>query len=557
MTSNRRRAVDFVLILHAHLPYVLRHGRWPHGTDWLMEAAIDSYLPLIDRLRRLGDEGIDAPMTISVTPVLAEQITDPAFAGELRAFLTQRLDACDEAERELSGGTNDDLVADVRYWRAWSQACVRQFGALDGGIAGALRSLENEGRVVLMSSAATHGFLPLLARDESIDLQLAVGRDVHRRVFGRAPAGCWLPECAYRPRGRWAPSSITTPRLRDGIEDHVVHAGYRFVVIDAHLARAGHAFNAYARRAASSDAVAGTSERSPYGNYTIGGGPHALRALVRDPVSTRQVWSRDGGYTGGGSYLEFHKLRFPGGLRLWEVTGSGVSLGEKGPYQPDRAGALADEHARHFADVLGGVADARRVATESVIVAPFDAELFGHWWFEGPRFLEGLYRAMRGSGRVHPATASGHMRAFRTAEALELPAGSWGRDGDFSFWLNDQTSAMWHRMWELEDRFWNAAPGALSRAGEHRALAQAARELLLAQASDWQFMMTAGEVADYGERRFALHADAADSLVSALERGGDVDGGARLAEELRARDGLFPDILDAVARVAMRAGAAR
>ncbi len=138
---------------------------------------------------------------------------------------------------------------------------------------------------------------------------------------------------------------------------------------------------------------------------------------------------------------------------------------------------------------------------------------------------------------------------------VKLEAGSWGANGDFSFWLNDQTAWMWQRMWALEERFWDVVPDALARSEAHEILAQAARELLLAQASDWQFMISAGEVPDYGERRFRMHADGAESLVAALAPGGDVAGGTRHAAELRARDGLFPDVLDAVARAVRRSGA--
>src|SRR5262249_54196550 len=149
-------------------------------------------------------------------------------------------------------------------------------------------------------------------------------------------------------------------------------------------------------------------DRSPYGNYSIGAGKNAVRALVRDPITTRQVWSRDGGYPGAAPYLEFHKMRFPGGLQLWSVSGAGVSLGDKQTYDVHAAIDAAHYHAGHFAHVLDNVARGNRSA-DGVLVAPFDAELFGHWWFEGPEFLAGMYRALRDRPSVHPTTASGHV----------------------------------------------------------------------------------------------------------------------------------------------------
>ena len=555
----RRAEMDFVLVLHTHLPYVLGHGKWPHGTDWLMEAAVDSYLPIIQAVQDLGRDGITAPVTLSITPVLAAQLAAPAFADELRAFLAQRVAACDEAAREIADHAADAHLAPiVQFWRAWHVARAAQYAALDGGIPGALRSLADSGAIELMSSAATHGFLPLLARDESIQLQLLAGRDEHRRVFGRDANGCWLPECAYRPAGMWAPRPGVAPRHRAGIESHLEGAGFRFVVIDSHLALAGEPLTAYARTRVGG----GTSNaQSPYASYSIGDSPHGVRALVRDPESTRQVWSRQEGYPGGGAYLEFHKIRFPGGLQLWSVTGLDTGLDGKQPYDAERARALAGEHARHYTSLIEGISHRAREVPGGGIIAPFDTELFGHWWFEGSQFLAETYRALHQSRSVRAVTATEHLERTNDAIPIDLPAGSWGRDGDFSYWLNDRTAWMWERLWALEERFWSIAPAALAL--EHRSarpvLAQAAREFLLTQASDWQFMITAGEVADYGERRFRLHADATDALLGSLEAEiagvGDLVGAARHAAELHSRDDLFPNVLDAVERAAARVAA--
>jgi 1,4-alpha-glucan branching enzyme len=544
--------MDFVLVLHAHLPYVLHHGRWPHGSDWLTEAIVDCYLPLLDEFSTLERQGTVAPVTFSVTPVLGAQLASPDTAPLVREFIAQRLESCDKAEREYVESGDTQLVGVVRWWRDWYRARSAQFDALDGDIIGALRALERGGRIEVMSSAATHGFLPLLARDESIRLQLNAGRDEHRRLFGKPAAGCWLPECAYRPRGSWQPSP-TGPyaAMRDGVETFLERAGFRYVVVDAHLAEAGAPLEAYGpageRRMR---APTGHERRSPYGVYTIGSAPGAVRALVRDPLSTRQVWSRDGGYPGGAAYREFHKLKFPGGLRLWSVTHPQASLGDKTEYDAHAAMSMARGHADHFAHSLIDLAK-HAAANDRTIIAPFDAELFGHWWFEGPQFLADVYRALaaaQGGERVRPATAAAHTAATqRDVRPLQLPAGSWGRDGDFSMWLNPQTSWTWDIMWPLEERFWRAVPGALANERAHPVLAQAARELVLAQASDWQFMISVGAVPDYGERRFRLHADATSALVEALEPGGDLDAGLRRADEHRTRDALFPDILRAVA----------
>ena len=197
--------MDFVLALHSHLPYVLNHGRWPHGSDWLCEAALDTYLPLLERLEELSAEGTPAPVTIGFTPVLANQLASPAFAREMDAFFAQRLAACDEASAELAATGESGVVPLVAFWKSRLNRLQALFRTIDADLVSAFRRLQERGRLEIIGSAATHGYLPLLARDESIRLQLVVGREEHRRLFGAAPAGCWLPECAYRPRGRWAP----------------------------------------------------------------------------------------------------------------------------------------------------------------------------------------------------------------------------------------------------------------------------------------------------------------------------------------------------------------
>jgi 1,4-alpha-glucan branching enzyme len=550
--------MDFVLALHSHLPWVLNHGRWPHGSDWLCEAALDTYLPLVEQLRALEAGRVAAPVTLGVTPVLANQLASPTFVGEMEAFLAQRLLACDEARVSLSSAGEEHLVPLVEFWRERLNRMRRLFHALGGDIVSALRSLEESGRIETITSAATHGFLPLLARDESIRLQLAVGRAEHRRLFGHLAQGIWVPECAYRPRGPWQPwSSAPRTGVRRGIEEHLGDAGFRFFFVDSHLASAGRPLGIYGdpvtstvvqRSAARGD---GIGHRSPYLAYEVAPWrPDGIAALVRDPRSSMQVWSRYQGYPGDGGYLEFHKMRWPGGLKLWRVTGSGVDLGDKAPYDPVAAGARARDHAEHFAGLLADIAAGERQRRGGVIVTPFDTELFGHWWFEGPEWLAGLYRTLAREERgIRSVTASRHLADHPTSQPITMPSGSWGANGDFSMWLGEATVWTWERVWTLEQAFWDAAPAALERPAARPVLAQAAREMLLAQASDWQFIISTGAAADYAERRFRQHCDDAEGLLAALAPGAE----ARLpqaqaaAEALHRRDDLFPDILSAVA----------
>jgi 1,4-alpha-glucan branching enzyme len=557
MTGAR---MDFVFTLHSHLPYVLNHGRWPHGSDWICEAAFDTYLPLLETFRRLEDEATPAPVTIGFTPVLANQLASPTFVREMEAFFDQRLTACAEAPASLGQTGERHLLPLVEFWRERLQRLRSLFRLIDGDLVAAFRALEAAGRIEIIGSAATHGFLPLLARDESIRLQLAVGAAEHRRLFGRAPSGCWLPECAYRPRGPWAPWP-TAPKsgVRRGIEEHLADAGFRYFFVDAHLASAGRPLGLSGDPAALDSEVhlplgsAGLerAQRTPYQAYRVAHtrGAGDVSAYVRDPRASMQVWSRFEGYPGDGVYLEFHKMRWPGGLKLWRVSGPSVDLGAKEPYDSTAALARAREHAEHFAGLLGGIAHTEGQRRDGVIVAPFDTELFGHWWFEGPDFLGEVYRALRRHSEVRPNTGSGHLAARPSRAAIRMPAGSWGANGDFSMWLSDQTAWTWERLWALEERFWDVASAALASEQTRPILAQAARELLLAQSSDWQFIISTGAAADYGERRFREHCSDTEELVAALADGSPaaLDRGHRRSAELAERDALFPNVLPAIA----------
>lgn len=561
--------MHFVLTLHSHLPWVLNHGRWPHGSDWLCEAALDTYLPLLEHLQDLEAAKVPTPITMGITPVLANQLASPLFQTELGAFVEQRLEACDEAPASLRKTGDEELLPLVDYWRSRFRRLTRVFEDANGDLVGAFKQLEDRGRIELISSAATHGFLPLLGRQESIRLQLRVGVEEHQRLFGRSPQGCWVPECAYRPAGVWDPIPGVSARTdRPGVESFLLEAGYRYFFIDTHMAEAGAALGAYgdvphgaerfdAEWTGKTDLTSAPASRSPYQAFLVTGEArgHGVAAFAREPRSSMQVWSRHHGYPGDEWYLDFHKIRWPGGLKYWRVTGPDVDLGEKGTYIPANAMGRVSDHADHFSWLLGQIQREEKVGPGGVTMAPFDTELFGHWWFEGVDFLAALYRALPHRDGVVTVTASQHLDSFPPQQALRPLEGSWGADGDFSMWMNPHTEWTWKRLWPLEDLFWGHASSALGDPEKTSILAQAARQLLLAQSSDWQFMISTGAVPDYAERRFNRHCDDLEVLLAALDRGCSEDALARareLALALDGRDSLFPDILTSLREVIAR-----
>ena len=550
--------VDVVVMLHSHLPYVLNHGRWPHGSDWICEAAIDTYLPLIEKFRGLDALNIASPVTVGFTPILANQLEHPTFAKELEAYFDQRLQFCDEAPASLESTGDGHLLPLVDFWRSRLVRLRLLFHEIDQDIPREFRRLQDAERIEITTSAATHGFLPMLARDESIRLQLALGAAEHVRVFGRRADGCWVPECAYRPPGEWAPAG-REPVERAGTETHVAWAGFRYFFVDSHMARAGNPLGLYGERFdgevihVPKDGIdtRHPASHTPYEAYRVTDetADREVAALVRDPRSSAQVWSRHGGYPGAPAYLEFHKIRWPGGLKLWRVSEPGTDLGNKAPYEPEAARNQANAHAGHFARLLDRVSVAQLEKGGTVIVAPFDTELFGHWWFEGPDFLGDFYAQLPDYSELRATTAGGHLDAHAPRSGLRLGEGSWGANGDFSMWNGPLVAWTWPVIWEIEERFWSLAPRALAEERTHEILAQAARSMLLLQSSDWQFIISTGEVEDYAIRRFNGHADDCRNLLTQLEQvldGGDLSEAVRLTRELQARDDVFREIIPSI-----------
>jgi len=557
----------FLLTLHSHLPFVLGHGRWPHGSDWLSEVTIGCYLPLLEHLEQLRAEGRRALVTMNVSPVLCEQLSHPSYRAEIEGFLQQRLESVEENRAHFERTSQPELAALTGFWKETYRGVLARFHAIDGDVLGVVRRLADAGTIELITSAATHGYLPLLAREESIDLQLRLGKATHVRHFRAPPRGVWLPECGYRPRYEWTPPAGPLRgkirRRRRGLEEFLAAADLKFFVTDAHLLRGGEPLSAYrdyypALRAVGAGAEHPTyrRDRTPYGPYTVAsrGGTGEAVAFTRDPQTTLQVWSREVGYPGDGAYLEFHKKHFPGGIRYWRVTDPKSDLGAKLIYDPAAARDGVRHHAAHFAQLVAGLldAEAQRLRRPAVTCNPYDTELFGHWWFEGPGFLREVLARLPDAGVV-VETLGSYFDQHPPDETITLLEGSWGEGGDHRVWLNRDTEWTWEMAYAAEEEFWTLAAGVpwQDRPVLRRLLAQLARELLLLQASDWPFLITTGAARNYAERRFAEHYAHFTRLGHVFRRAAEGqpvadDDDAFLAAR-EAQDFLFPDVLDHVA----------
>jgi 1,4-alpha-glucan branching enzyme len=510
-------AYPFSLVLHTHLPMVVNHGRWPHGSDWLTEAAFECYLPLLDTAHRLVADGISPKWTINVSPILCEQLASPEFQKELAFYYDNVRRACTESREYFSREGRQEIVKLTHFWEDFYERMWELHRRIGGDLPGTFAELERAGHIEVITCAATHGYLPLLSRDESIHLQLRVAVETHRRHFGRAARGIWLPECAYRPRYEWTPPTGRdqgrTRMMRPGLEEMLAQHGLQYFVADSHLIAASAPVFPYRDYFPLRGEVVTepteplrTPRRSPYVPYRVAsrGGSGEATVFFRDPRTTLQVWSREHGYPGDFAYLEFHKKHFPGGLRFWGITDASRDLGRKVPYDPVRAAERATSHARHFVDLVRETAQKAAADGPALICAPYDAELFGHWWFEGPLWLEHVARNFRGSG-VTPMTLGEACDAVPPRETVSLPEGSWGEGGDHRVWLNPDTEWTWDRIYSAEAEWVELLARETTSPDFRRVLTQATRELLLLQSSDWQFLITTGAARDYAERRLAEH----------------------------------------------------
>ena len=508
----------FALVLHTHLPMVLNHGRWPHGSDWLCEAVFECYLPLLETAHRLVADGISPKWTVNLSPILTEQLASPEFQTELSFYYENVRRACVESREHFDRGGNKEIVRLTSFWQEFYERMWEMHRRIGGDIPGTFAELQRGGHIEIITCAATHGYLPLLGRDESIHLQLRTAVETHRRHFGRAPRGIWLPECAYRPRYEWTPPTGRERGrvrwVRPGIEEMLAAHGLEFFVADAHLVSAGRPMFLYrdfmpfkAAQDEPASSVPGTEARSPYAPYRVAsrGGTGTTVAFIRDPKTTLQVWSRERGYPGEYAHLEFHKKHFPGGLRFWRITDNSGDLGRKVAYDPALAVQKVGLQARHFVELVQSTLAAAGAGGPAVVCSPYDAELFGHWWFEGSLWLEQVAREMARVG-VTAATLSEALAGVPPRATLALPEGSWGEGGDHRVWLNRDTEWTWDRIYGAEAEWAALLAAARGPKGDlARALTQATRELLLLQASDWPFLITTGTARDYAERRVAEH----------------------------------------------------
>lgn len=544
-----------VLVLHAHLPYVIGHGRWPHGVEWLYEATCETYIPLLNLLTRLSKKGQKARLTVGLTPILCEMLASDVFKAELKDYIQKRMEAARQDRLRFSEAGEEERAGLSARWVLFYEAALHDFAVNYGeNLLEAFKGFQSEGQIEIITSSATHAYLPMVGSDGCISAQVRQGIESYHSFFGRKPKGIWLPECGYRPA-----SSLPSPasnnghvEYRKGIEEVLAENGIEYFFLDTHILAAGTSIDedrlglseVFGSPGFNIDEATDTEfEDLPYcgsmghvqgqwkpqdeGRNAFG--PQARRMerdhlsphfagssfsksvctfLTREPVVSMQVWSQDHGYPGDGDYLEFHKKDSGSGLRYWKVTDRAARLDAKKIYRPHDSASKARAHAVHFVSCASSLLESyySKTGKPGVLTAPFDAELFGHWWFEGMQWLETVIELLSEEPRIEISYPHEILRKIKPTKTLMLPEGSWGQGGCHTMWYNKETAWMWESIHKAERAMYEALGSRLPvNPLSERVLRQMGRELLLLQASDWEFLVTTGTARDYAESRFSGH----------------------------------------------------
>jgi 1,4-alpha-glucan branching enzyme len=515
-------------VLHAHLPYV-RHPEYPEflEEDWLFEAITETYVPLILVLDGLLADGVDYRLTMTLSPPVLSMLQDALLVSRYRRYI-DRLVELSRREIERTQREAAAFHAGARFYHAeFTRIRHAFFGTYGADLVGAFRKHRDLGKLEIITCGATHGFLPLMDTvPGAVRAQIQVAVAHYRKVLGARPRGIWLPECGYMP----------------GQERFLAEAGLEFSFLEAHGLTDAH-------------------PRPSHGTLAPILSPCGIVFFGRDTESSRQVWSSESGYPGDVDYREFYKdvgwdlpmeyvkeflpqdgMRKNLGIKYYRITGK-VELGEKEPYVREWAMEKAARHAQDFLErrqqqvreAAAGMSD------PPLIMSPYDAELYGHWWFEGPEFLNLLFRKMHhDQDVVKPILPSEYLERYPELEVAQPPLCTWGAKGYAEVWLNPGNDWIYphldiaaERMVELARRY--ASPNDRER----RALNQAARELLLAQSSDWAFIMKTNTMVEYANKRTRDHIARFDYLYRTLS-GGFLE--EPILQEFEERDNIFPEI---------------
>lgn len=512
------------LVLHAHLPYV-HHPEFPDflEEDWFYEAITETYIPLLRIFHNLTNDGINFRITISLSPPLVSMFKNDLLQ---RRYIQKIERLIELAEKEVDRTKwlpqfHEVALMYLEHFRYCRWFFVEKNRC---DLSNSFKELQGTGNLELITCGATHGFLPLMLNETAIKAQIRLAADYHNQAFGKKPRGIWLPECGYQP----------------GVDQYVQEQGLRFFFTDAH-------------------GVLHASPRPKYGNFAPIYCPSGVAVFGRDLESSKQVWSANEGYPGDYDYREFYRdigfdleyeyikpylpssgVRVPLGIKYHRITGPTL---DKQPYNIWRAREKAAVHAGNFMfnrekqiEYLNQIIDRK-----PVIVSPYDAELFGHWWFEGPVWLDFLIRKITYDQQtIRLITPSDYLEIYPKNQVATPSMSSWGYKGFNEVWLEGSNDWIYRHIHKIADRMVELAQSYPNADGDlKRALNQAARELLLLQSSDWAFIMKTGTMVEYAIKRTKNHINRFNTLYDQIKYN-RIDSG--YLHRLEERDDIFPHI---------------
>ncbi|NLM26196.1 MAG: DUF1957 domain-containing protein [Firmicutes bacterium] len=510
------------IVLHAHLPYV-RHPEleWSLEELWLYEAITETYLPLLRIFDAFEREQIPCRLTMSITPTLGSMLQDQLLIERYLRHLDKMIDLC-EKELERTRWQPEFYPLAQMYYQFYTEAKTDFCKRFSGDLVQAFAAFQDKGLVEIIASCATHGFLPLMDHAQAVDAQIAVGANWYREQFNRDPVGFWLPECGYAL----------------GVERSLQRHGIKYVITDTH-------------------GVLHSVPRPRYAVYAPVLHQVGVAFFGRDVESSKQVWSASEGYPGDFVYRDFYRdigydldydyvrpylysdYRGHTGIKYYRITGI---EGEKLPYCPKVAREKAAEHAGNFMFNREKQVEylAKHMDREPIIVAPYDAELFGHWWFEGPQWLDFLVRKIAFDQKtIKLITPGEYLERHRINQVVQPSVSSWGNNGYNEVWLDDSNEWIYRHLSVMAKEMVQLAN---IEAGDEiikRALSAAARQVLLAQSSDWAFIMQTGTMVDYAVYRTNLHIQRFNLLKQQI-MDGCID--LEFLETVESQDNLFPNL---------------
>ena len=452
-TASTKKQVCFVL--HSHLPWVLGHGTWPVGEEWLYQAWAHSYIPLFASLQKLADQGFKNIASLGITPVLAAQLDHPYAINNLSIWLHNwQLRATQiEGTHPARDYTLSTIYSTIKIFE-------EKFAH---GMSPAIRKLSDADAIEILSGPLTHPFTPYL--DEGIHrMALRHGlRDAYRR-WGIQPTGIWVPECAYRP----------------GQERVYGELGVDHFLVDEPAIR--------------------DSGGQPNTPYRLGGGH--VKICARDAALSDHIWSAERGYPGKASYRDFHDMNVDLGLQLSRVGDRNDPV--KQPYIPDLASELVHADAADFVQHLNQAIE----SAHAPAVIAIDTELLGHWWHEGVDWFTQVIEMLPTFG-IETITLD-QVTSEATAN-IELAESSWGEGKDWRLWAGDSVRDIVVMNHQAQVKVLEAnRKGTISSP----LLSRLNNELFNQLSSDWAFMVSRDSAADYGRKRVSEHFNTVNSITA-------------------------------------------